>query len=152
MLHIDPVDGLTEAVARQAAVDAQIPERAIDGAADILVKLYGCFTDGDCDLAEINPLILKPDGEVHALDAKVSLDNNAAFRHPEWEEYRPTEELDEREQLATRERPAVHRPRRVGRHHRQRRRPGDEHARRRQPGRRHAPPTSSTSAAAPTPT
>ena len=64
------------------------------------MKLYRCFTEGDCDLAEINPLILRPDGGVHALDAKVSLDNNAAFRHPEWDEYRATEELDEREQMA----------------------------------------------------
>ncbi len=99
-LHIDPVVGLDVATARQAAVDAKIPERALDGTADILVKLYGCFTDGDCDLAEINPLILKPTGEVHALDAKVTLDSNAAFRHPEWAEYSATEVLDEREQLA----------------------------------------------------
>ncbi len=100
MLHIDPVDGLDAATARKAATDAQIPERAIEGVTDILVKLYRCFVDGDCDLAEINPLILKPTGEVHALDAKVSLDNNAAFRHPEWAEYSATEVLDEREQLA----------------------------------------------------
>lgn len=99
-LHIDPVDGLSTDAARQAAVDAKIPERALDGTADILVKLYRCFTEGDCDLAEINPLILKPTGEVHALDAKVTLDSNAAFRHPEWEEYSATEVLDEREQLA----------------------------------------------------
>jgi succinyl-CoA synthetase beta subunit len=99
-LHIDPVDGLTPEVARQAAVDAKLPERALDGTADILVKLYRCFTEGDCDLAEINPLILKPTGEVHALDAKVTLDWNAVFRHPEWEEYSLTEVLDEREQLA----------------------------------------------------
>ena len=77
MLHIDPVDGLDLATARQACVDAKLPERALDGIADILVKLYRCFTEGDCDLAEINPLILKPTGEIHALDAKVSLDNNA---------------------------------------------------------------------------
>ena len=99
-LHIDPVDGISEATARQAAVDAKIPAKAVDGVATIMVQLYHCFTEGDCDLAEINPLILKPTGEVHALDAKVSLDNNASFRHPEWEEYRATEELDEREQLA----------------------------------------------------
>jgi succinyl-CoA synthetase beta subunit len=99
-LHIDPVDGLSAAVARKAAVDAKIPDKALDGVASILVQLYRCFTEGDCDLAEINPLILKPTGEVHALDAKVSLDNNASFRHPEWEEYRATEELDAREQLA----------------------------------------------------
>ncbi len=100
MLHIDPVDGLSREAARQAAIDAKLNPVAIDGAADILVKLYECFTKGDCDLAEINPLILRPDNGVHALDAKVSLDNNASFRHPEWEEYRATEVLDEREQLA----------------------------------------------------
>ena len=99
-LHIDPVDGISEATARQAAVDAKIPAKAVEGVASILVKLYRCFTEGDCDLAEINPLILKPTGEVHALDAKVSLDNNASFRHPEWEEYRATEVLDDREKLA----------------------------------------------------
>jgi succinyl-CoA synthetase beta subunit len=100
MLHIDPVDGLTPEAARAAVLQAKLNPKATDGAADILVKLYDCFTRGDCDLAEINPLILRPDGGVHALDAKVSLDNNAAFRHPEWDEYRATEELDEREQLA----------------------------------------------------
>jgi succinyl-CoA synthetase beta subunit len=99
-LHVDPVEGISAAVARQAAVDAKIDAEAIDGVADILVKLYDVFTKGDCDLAEINPLILKPTGEVHALDAKVSLDNNASFRHPEWEEFRATEELDDREKLA----------------------------------------------------
>jgi succinyl-CoA synthetase beta subunit len=100
MLHIDPVDGLAPEVARQAAVDARIDDEAVDGVADMLVKLYRCFTEGDCDLAEINPLILRPDGGVHALDAKVSLDDNASFRHPEWAEFRATEELDSREQLA----------------------------------------------------
>ena len=99
-LHIDPVDGLSEAVAHKAAVDAKIPAKALDGVAKILVQLYRCFTEGDCDLAEINPLILKPTGEVHALDAKFSLDINAAYRHAEWDEYRATEELDAREQLA----------------------------------------------------
>jgi succinyl-CoA synthetase beta subunit len=99
-LHIDPVDGLSREIAHKAAVDAKIPAKAVDGVADILVKLYRCYTEGDCDLAEINPLILKPTGEVHALDAKVSLDGNADFRHPEWEEFRATEELDAREQLA----------------------------------------------------
>jgi succinyl-CoA synthetase beta subunit len=99
-LHIDPVDGLDRATARQACVDAKLPERAVDGAADILVKLYRCYTEGDCDLAEINPLILKPTGEVHALDAKVTLDGNAEFRHPEWEAFSATEVLDEREQMA----------------------------------------------------
>jgi succinyl-CoA synthetase beta subunit len=99
-LHINPIDGLSLDTARRACVDAKIPAKALDGVADMLVKLYNCFTQGDCDLAEINPLILKPTGEIHALDAKVSLDVNASFRHPEWAEYAATEELDAREQLA----------------------------------------------------
>src|SRR5439155_644921 len=56
--------------------------------------------EGDADLVEINPLILTPEGRVHALDAKVTLDDNAAFRHPEWDEFRGLEELDDRERLA----------------------------------------------------
>ncbi len=99
-LHVNPVEGLSLDSAKRAVVEARISEKARDGVAAMLVKLYECFTKGDCDLAEINPLILKPNGEVHALDAKVTLDDNAAFRHPEWDEYRATEELDEREKLA----------------------------------------------------
>ena len=119
-----------------AEADAR-PGRHASGAAELLVKLYRCYVEGDCDLAEINPLILTPEGEVHALDAKVTLDDNAAFRHPEWEEFAATEELDEREQLA-KEKGLQY----IGldghrRHHRQRRRAGHEHARRGQPGRRH---------------
>jgi succinyl-CoA synthetase beta subunit len=99
-LHIDPVDGLSDAEARQLVDQAGLDEQARAGAADILKKLYRCFVEGDADLVEINPLVLTPDGRVHALDAKVSLDNNAEFRHPDWKEYRATEELDERERLA----------------------------------------------------
>jgi succinyl-CoA synthetase beta subunit len=99
-LHIDPVDGLSRTMARQLVEQARLDHAARDGAVDILLKLYRCFVDGDADLVEINPLILTPDGRVHALDAKVSLDNNAEFRHPEWAEYKATEVLDVREQLA----------------------------------------------------
>ncbi|HEX8967617.1 MAG TPA: ADP-forming succinate--CoA ligase subunit beta [Chloroflexota bacterium] len=98
--HINPVAGLSEADARALVAQAGLDPRAYPGAIDILLKLYRCFVDGDADLVEINPLVLTPDGNVHALDAKVSLDNNAEFRHPEWQEYRATEVLDERERLA----------------------------------------------------
>jgi succinyl-CoA synthetase beta subunit len=99
-LHIDPVQGLSVAQAQQLVDQARLDKEAREGATDILKKLYRCFVEGDADLVEINPLVLTPDGRVHALDAKVSLDNNAEFRHPEWAEYRATEELDEREKLA----------------------------------------------------
>jgi len=99
-IHIDPVDGLTAEAARAWVEQAKLDPKATDGAVDILVKLYGCFTDGDCDLAEINPLILTPDDRVHALDAKVTLDDNAEFRHPEWDEYKGLQVLDPREAMA----------------------------------------------------
>ncbi|MDQ6669182.1 MAG: ADP-forming succinate--CoA ligase subunit beta [Chloroflexota bacterium] len=99
-LHVDPVDGLSEVNARQLVEQAGLDPAARAGAVDILSKLYRCFVEGDADLVEINPLVLTADGRVHALDAKVSLDNNAEFRHPEWQDYRATELLDERERLA----------------------------------------------------
>jgi succinyl-CoA synthetase beta subunit len=99
-LHIDPVSGLTASDAEKLVDEAGLDKEARSGAVDILQKLYRCFVEGDADLVEINPLVLTPDGRVHALDAKVSLDNNAEFRHPEWAEYRATEVLDDREQLA----------------------------------------------------
>jgi len=99
-LHVDPVAGLPAHELTVAVAAAEIPERARAGVVGILTKLYRCYTEGDCDLAEINPLILKPTGEVHALDAKVTLDGNAAFRHPEWERFAGTEVLDDRERLA----------------------------------------------------
>ena len=98
-IWIDPVDGLTEAVCREWVAAAALNPEATDGAVDILLKLYRAYVDGDADLVEINPLILKPTGEVHALDAKVTLDANAEFRH-EWAEYKATQERDEREQAA----------------------------------------------------
>lgn len=99
-LHVDPVAGLTEAQCRSWVEAARLNPAATDGAVDILMKLFHAYVDSDADLVEINPLILTPDGRVHALDAKVSLDENAAFRHPEWDEYTATQELDDRERLA----------------------------------------------------
>jgi succinyl-CoA synthetase beta subunit len=99
-LHIDPVTGISLETARQACVDAKLNPIAVDQAAEILVKLYHCFTAGDCDLAEINPMVLTPDGRVLCLDAKVSLDENAMFRHPEWEPWEATVVRDSRETLA----------------------------------------------------
>ena len=99
-LHLDPVKGLDEATARRWVDEADLDDGAREQAAALLVKLYSCYVEGDCDLAEINPLILTPDGRVHALDAKVTLDDNARFRHPEWEEYEATETEDPRERMA----------------------------------------------------
>ena len=100
-LHVDPVAGLSEETAREWVDRAHLDAPARAQAAALLVNLYRCYTEGDCDLAEINPLILTPEGKVHALDAKVTLDDNAAFRHPEWEEYAAAEtDVDPREAMA----------------------------------------------------
>jgi succinyl-CoA synthetase beta subunit len=99
-LHIDPSIGLTEGQARQLVEEAGLDPQARDGAIGILLNLYRCYVEGDADLVEINPLILTPDGRVHALDAKVTLDDNAAFRHPDWDAFRDIDEHDERERLA----------------------------------------------------
>jgi succinyl-CoA synthetase beta subunit len=99
-IHIDPVDGLIEEQARAWVAAANLNPQATEGTGDILRKLYTAYVEGDADLAEINPLILKPTGEVHALDAKVTLDGNAVFRHPDYEAYEATQVRDEREQHA----------------------------------------------------
>jgi succinyl-CoA synthetase beta subunit len=99
-IWVDPVDGLTEAQAKAWVAAAQLNPEATDGTVDIVLQLYNAYVQGDADLVEINPLILKPTGEVHALDAKVTLDNNSEFRHPDYEAYDATQVRDEREQAA----------------------------------------------------
>ena len=98
-IWIDPVDGLTEAAAREWVLAAKLNPDVTDGTVEMLRKLYTAYTEGDADLAEINPLIVKPDGAVHALDAKVTLDDNAEFRH-EWGDYALTQVRDAREEAA----------------------------------------------------
>ena len=80
-------------------VAANLNPDVTDGAVEMLLKLYTAYTEGDADLAEINPLIVKTDGNVHALDAKVTLDNNAEYRH-EWGDYELTQVRDVREEAA----------------------------------------------------
>ena len=99
-LHIDPVDGLTEPAARAWVEAARLNPDATDGVVDLLLKLYRAYVEGDADLVEINPLILTPDGRVHALDAKVTLDGNSMFRHPDYQVYDATQVRDERERAA----------------------------------------------------
>ncbi|MFO1538224.1 MAG: ADP-forming succinate--CoA ligase subunit beta [Actinomycetota bacterium] len=99
-IHVDPVEGLTEARCREWVAAANLDPEAVEGAVDILVKLYEAYVDGDADLCEINPLILTTDGVVKALDAKVTVDANAVFRHPDYEEYDAIQHRDERETAA----------------------------------------------------
>ncbi|MDP8976140.1 MAG: ADP-forming succinate--CoA ligase subunit beta [Actinomycetota bacterium] len=99
-LHVDPVDGLSEEVCRDWVERAGLGGTAAPGATQLLAALYRCYTEGDADLVEVNPLALTTDASLLALDAKVTLDDSAAFRHPEWAELENTQVLDVRERLA----------------------------------------------------
>jgi succinyl-CoA synthetase beta subunit len=80
---IDANLGVDEAKAREIVTAAQFPADVADQIADIAVKLWQAFTAEDATLVEVNPLAKVGDGRVLCLDAKVTLDENAAFRHPD---------------------------------------------------------------------
>jgi succinyl-CoA synthetase beta subunit len=82
-LHVDPLTGFQPHHARWLAYHAGIDAEAIKGVVDVLGRLYEGFTSLDAMLLEINPLILNGAGEVVALDAKVTIDGNALYRHPD---------------------------------------------------------------------
>ena len=79
---IDPSVGIDLASARDIARQGGFPDDLIDVVAPVFVSLYGVFTAEDATLVEVNPLVLTESGEVIALDGKVTLDENAGFRHP----------------------------------------------------------------------
>ena len=97
---IDPTSGLTNELAESWVQSANLPVQAVEGTVRILLDLYQSYVKGDADLVEINPLILTSAGDVHVLDAKVTLDGNSIFRHPEYAEFDKTQTRDERETAA----------------------------------------------------
>jgi succinyl-CoA synthetase beta subunit len=99
-VHIDPLIGISDFHARKLVFGANIDEEARKGAIELLPKLYRAFVGLDASLVEVNPLVLTGEGRVVALDAKVSLDDSAAFRHPHFEELRAAHEVSEQERLA----------------------------------------------------
>jgi len=80
--------GLPREVALEVMTQADMPEDVRDEAADLLVQLFGAYLAEDATLAEINPLIKNGEGRIVALDAKVTLDGNAAFRHDGYDEWK----------------------------------------------------------------
>lgn len=82
---IDPNQGIDKKKAIEIAKGGQFPSEVIDQVADVLVKLWQAFVKEDATLMEINPLVKTSDGRVIALDGKVTLDDNAGFRHPDHE-------------------------------------------------------------------
>ena len=87
---VDPVKGLSAEEASRLAAAVEPRPAIAAGIADVLAKLYAAFVGVDCSLAEINPLVVTPDGEVWAIDAKMNIDDNALFRHPDIEALRDT--------------------------------------------------------------
>ena len=81
--HVDALKGLSRQQAAEIATEGGADEDVIEGVADALSALYEVWSAEDALLAEINPLIVTPEREVKALDAKVTLDDNALYRHPE---------------------------------------------------------------------
>ena len=84
-VDVDPEQGLDLEKAKAIAVAAHFPADLIDKVAPVFVKLYEVYTGEDATLVEVNPLVLTGAGDIVALDGKVSLDENADFRHPDHE-------------------------------------------------------------------
>jgi succinyl-CoA synthetase beta subunit len=84
-IEVNPIKGIDLDEAKRIAVAAKFPADLVDRVAPVIVKLYEVYTGEDATLVEVNPLVLTEEGDVIALDGKVSLDENAAFRHPNHE-------------------------------------------------------------------
>jgi succinyl-CoA synthetase beta subunit len=97
---INPLIGLRPYHVNQLVYGASFDPRAHQGAAEIITRLYDVFTAADCMLVEVNPLVLTRDGQVKALDGKVTLDDSALFRHPDLAALRDTFAVDPQEQAA----------------------------------------------------
>jgi succinyl-CoA synthetase beta subunit len=81
-IPIDPIAGVDPAKAREIVAAARFPEVIAEQAVDVIVKLWDTFVAEDATLVEVNPLVRDPQDKVVALDGKVTLDDNASFRHP----------------------------------------------------------------------
>ncbi len=92
-IPIDPLVGVDAAKAAEIVAAGRLPGEAADGAAALARKLWDVFVGEDATLVEVNPLVLTPDGRVLALDGKVTLDDNAAYRH-DWTRFADTEGTD----------------------------------------------------------
>ena len=79
-IEINALTGITQEKAVEIATAANFPAELVDKVADVFVKLYDVYTNEDATLVEVNPLVLTAEGDIVALDGKVSLDENAEFR------------------------------------------------------------------------
>jgi succinyl-CoA synthetase beta subunit len=94
---IDAIKGVDEALAREIVAKGGFPDDVTDQVVDVAVKLWQAFVAEDATLVEVNPLARTPQGKILCLDAKVTLDENAGFRHPEhavWEDKEADDPLE----------------------------------------------------------
>jgi succinyl-CoA synthetase beta subunit len=99
-LHVDPLLGFQEFHGRRLAFEAKVDDDVVRPVGAMLSKLYDAFIAEEATLVEVNPLIVTPERSVKALDAKVTLDDNALYRHPENAELRDPSAEDTQEQMA----------------------------------------------------
>jgi succinyl-CoA synthetase beta subunit len=99
-LHVDPLVGFQEFHGRRLAFDAKIAGDVVRPVGAMLGKLYDAFEGEDATLVEVNPLLVTGDREVVALDAKVTIDGNALYRHPDAAAFRNPSAEDPQEQMA----------------------------------------------------
>ncbi|WP_293697374.1 ADP-forming succinate--CoA ligase subunit beta [uncultured Agrococcus sp.] len=81
-VEVNPAEGIDEATAREIVRAASFPADLVDSVAPVIVKLYEVFTKEDTTLVEVNPLVKTAEGDIIALDGKISIDENADFRQP----------------------------------------------------------------------
>ena len=98
--HVDPLDDLSAETAREVVDRAGLEQAAAPELVGLLLAMWSAYRGGDAELVEVNPIVVTAAGQVVALDAKVILDDSAAFRHPEWSEWRADQVLDDRERMA----------------------------------------------------
>jgi succinyl-CoA synthetase beta subunit len=99
-LHVDPLLGFQEFHGRRLAYEARVDADVVRPVGAMLSKLYDVFVAEEATLVEVNPLIVTPERDVKALDAKVTLDDNALFRHPDNSELRDPSREDPQERMA----------------------------------------------------
>jgi succinyl-CoA synthetase beta subunit len=99
---VDPASGISGFHARKLAFGLGLTGKQVGSFQKFVTSLYGAFQELDCAIVEINPLVVTGAGEIVALDAKVSFDDNALFRHKELEELRDESEMDPKELDAVR--------------------------------------------------
>jgi succinyl-CoA synthetase beta subunit len=99
-LHVDPLLGFQDFHGRRLAFEAGVDDDVVRPVGAMLTRLYAAFTEEEATLVEVNPLIVTPEREVRALDAKVTLDDNALFRHPDNAALRDPSAEDPQEQMA----------------------------------------------------